>query len=107
MYVAFNWDFMDRILIRVLLTCQMGYGSRTLQALNSFYSGEYFSLDESSFIPEVEYPDPSAIDPVCSPLSLSQLQFLTFPLVDRPPHRDTFSSSSECHATSPSTVNRA
>ena len=28
-------------------------------------------------------------------------------LVNRPPHRNTFSSSSECHATSPSTVSRA
>ena len=68
---------------------------------------ESLYFDKSSFIPEVEYLDPSAIDPVCSPLSLSQLQFFTFPLVDRPPHRDTFSSSSECHATSPSTINRA
>ena len=71
------------------------------------HDSECLYFDESSFILEVEYPDPSAIDPVCSPLSLSQLQFFTFPLVDRPPHRDTFSSSSECHATSPSTVNGA
>src|SRR5438105_4107702 len=41
----------------------MGYGSRALQALNSFYSGEYFNLDESSK-PEVHYPDGAAIDPV-------------------------------------------
>ncbi|KAF8906316.1 GNAT acetyltransferase 2-domain-containing protein [Gymnopilus junonius] len=40
----------------------MGYGSRALQALNSFYSGEYFNLDESSK-PEVHYPNPSNIDP--------------------------------------------
>ncbi|KAF8632043.1 hypothetical protein AX15_002085 [Amanita polypyramis BW_CC] len=40
----------------------MGYGSRALQALNSFYSGEYFSLDES-IAPEKEYPDPATIDP--------------------------------------------
>lgn len=45
----------------------MGYGSRALQALNSFYSGEYFNLDESSSKLETDYPDPSAIDPVCSP----------------------------------------
>ncbi|KDR80752.1 hypothetical protein GALMADRAFT_222352 [Galerina marginata CBS 339.88] len=40
----------------------MGYGSRALQALNSFYSGEYFNLDESTK-PEARYPDPSIIDP--------------------------------------------
>ncbi|CAL1712686.1 unnamed protein product [Somion occarium] len=39
----------------------MGYGSRALQALNSFYSGEYFNLDENP-APEPSYPDPSAID---------------------------------------------
>lgn len=43
---------------------QMGYGSRALQALNSFYSGEYLSLDESSR-PDIQYPDPAAIEPVC------------------------------------------
>ena len=41
----------------------MGYGSRALQALNSFYSGEYLSLDESSR-PDVQYPNPAAIEPV-------------------------------------------
>lgn len=41
----------------------MGYGSRALQALNSFYSGEYFNLDESNK-PEFSYPDAAAIDPV-------------------------------------------
>ncbi|RDB21639.1 RNA cytidine acetyltransferase [Hypsizygus marmoreus] len=40
----------------------MGYGSRALQALNSFYSGEYFNLDESTRM-ETEYPDAAAIDP--------------------------------------------
>ncbi|PPQ68401.1 hypothetical protein CVT26_006073 [Gymnopilus dilepis] len=40
----------------------MGYGSRALQALNAFYSGEYFNLDEASK-PEVQYPNPAAIDP--------------------------------------------
>ena len=41
----------------------MGYGSRALQALNSFYSGECLSLDESSK-QDTEYPDPTAIEPV-------------------------------------------
>jgi N-acetyltransferase 10 len=43
--------------------CQMGYGARALQALNSFYSGEYFNLAESSQ-PETVYPDAAAFDPV-------------------------------------------
>ena len=41
----------------------MGYGSRALQALNAFYSGEYFNVDEAAQ-PEQSYPDPSAIDDV-------------------------------------------
>lgn len=44
----------------------MGYGSRAVQALNSFYSGEYFNLDESNKA-EASYPDVAAIDPVRSP----------------------------------------
>lgn len=41
----------------------MGYGSRALKALNSFYSGEYFNLDET-LRPESLYPDAAAIDKV-------------------------------------------
>ncbi|KAG8215554.1 GNAT acetyltransferase 2-domain-containing protein [Butyriboletus roseoflavus] len=40
----------------------MGYGSRALKALNSFYSGEYFTLSEHSHS-EPFYPDASLIDP--------------------------------------------
>jgi N-acetyltransferase 10 len=50
----------------------MGYGARALQALNSFYSGEYFNLAESSQ-PESMYPDAAAFDPV-SPDSASLFQ---------------------------------
>lgn len=39
----------------------MGYGSKALRALNSFYSGECFNLDEA-LSEEHSYPDPSAID---------------------------------------------
>ncbi|GBE81439.1 hypothetical protein SCP_0311680 [Sparassis crispa] len=39
----------------------MGYGTRALQALNPFYSGEYFNWDEVSSL-EHAYPDPAAID---------------------------------------------
>ena len=46
-----------------LISIQMGYGSRALQALNSFYSGEYFSLNESSR-PESRYPDVAEVEPV-------------------------------------------
>jgi N-acetyltransferase 10 len=41
----------------------MGYGSRALKALNCFYSGEYFNLDEATPA-EPSYPDASALDPV-------------------------------------------
>jgi len=39
----------------------MGYGSRALEALNAFYSGEYFNLDENARA-ETEYPDFGAVD---------------------------------------------
>lgn len=42
----------------------MGYGARALQCLNSFYSGEYFNLDEST-APEQLYPDPTIVEEVC------------------------------------------
>lgn len=41
----------------------MGYGSRALQALNSYYSGEFFNLEEET-APEAAYPDPSFVDEV-------------------------------------------
>jgi N-acetyltransferase 10 len=41
----------------------MGYGSRALKALNSYFSGEYVSLDEGDG-QEESYPDPSFVDPV-------------------------------------------
>ncbi|KAF8269189.1 DUF699-domain-containing protein [Lactarius quietus] len=39
----------------------MGYGARALQALNVYYFGEYFNLDESAK-PEVSYPNAVAVD---------------------------------------------
>ena len=42
---------------------QMGYGARALKALNSYYSGEYLSLDES-MREEPSYPNAAAFDPV-------------------------------------------
>jgi N-acetyltransferase 10 len=48
----------------------MGYGARALQALNAYYSGEYFNLEESSK-PEVSYVDVMAIDEVCKNLPSS------------------------------------
>ncbi|EJC97851.1 DUF699-domain-containing protein [Fomitiporia mediterranea MF3/22] len=39
----------------------MGYGARALQALNSYYSGEYFNLDET-IREERSYPNPAAFD---------------------------------------------
>jgi hypothetical protein len=53
----------------------MGYGSRALNALNSFYSGEYFNLDEASR-PEPSYPDAAAIDKVGPQILLAALSKL-------------------------------
>jgi len=36
----------------------MGYGARALQALNSFYNGEYFNLDEA-MLPDAAAEDAS------------------------------------------------
>ena len=41
----------------------MGYGARAMQALNAFYSGQYFNLDEA-IEAEQSYPEPSRIDEV-------------------------------------------
>ena len=41
----------------------MGYGSRALQALNEFYSGDYVNLDEIEKAEE-SYPDPGVVEPV-------------------------------------------
>lgn len=40
----------------------MGYGSRALKALNSFYSGELFNLDENVTSKEVEHADTATVD---------------------------------------------
>ena len=53
----------------------MGYDSKALEALNAFYSGEYFNLDENARA-ETEYPDLRAMDHVS--LLNYHLQFLTY-----------------------------
>jgi len=87
----------------------MGYGSRALQALNSFYSGEYFNLDEGSR-PETSYPDPAAIDPVCaiqcyfdSPLNV----VTTTHAVNRSTHRHSHCSRCYSNAAIAATINGA
>ncbi len=53
----------------------MGYGARALQALNSFYSGEYFNLDEVP-VDEPSYPNVAKVDPVSffvNPITLRSL----------------------------------
>ncbi|TBU61958.1 GNAT acetyltransferase 2-domain-containing protein [Dichomitus squalens] len=39
----------------------MGYGARALQALNAYYSGQYFNVDEA-IDAEQSYPDPATFD---------------------------------------------
>jgi N-acetyltransferase 10 len=81
----------------------MGYGSRALQALNSFYSGEYFNLDESTPA-ELEYPDPAATDLV-RPSSPRLIFVLIDSLTDnRPSNRQTNRPSRVSHAPTPATA---
>jgi N-acetyltransferase 10 len=42
----------------------MGYGARALQALNAYYSGEYFNLHESAKV-DVTYSNIVMINEVC------------------------------------------
>lgn len=54
----------------------MGYGSRALQALNSFYSGELLNLDEVMAEMEVEtFEDIAKVDEVRSLVSLSLFKY--------------------------------
>lgn len=41
----------------------MGYGARALDALNAYYSGEYFNLDESAKA-DISHSDPVALNQV-------------------------------------------
>ncbi|KAJ7652167.1 GNAT acetyltransferase 2-domain-containing protein [Mycena polygramma] len=45
----------------------MGYGSRALEALNSFYSGEYYNFDEAESAPP-SYPNLGEFDPASADL---------------------------------------
>jgi N-acetyltransferase 10 len=55
----------------------MGYGSRALKALNSFYSGEYFNLvSENTLTNEPSYPDATSIDDVSTVFSLKAVNQL-------------------------------
>ncbi|KAI1794931.1 DUF699-domain-containing protein [Ganoderma leucocontextum] len=40
----------------------MGYGARALQALNAYFSGEYFDVGEGAMEAEQAYPDPANVD---------------------------------------------
>ncbi|KAM5539482.1 hypothetical protein V8D89_006934 [Ganoderma adspersum] len=40
----------------------MGYGARALQALNAYFSGEYFDVGEGAMEAEQSYPDPASFD---------------------------------------------
>ena len=48
----------------------MGYGARALQALNAYYSGEYFDVGEAARAEE-EYPDPANFNEVSSITSVT------------------------------------
>jgi hypothetical protein len=59
----------------------MGYGARALQALNAYYSGEYFNLDESVKANALN-PDTMTINEVCHSLSYQLTRSL--PLISPP-----------------------
>jgi hypothetical protein len=83
----------------------MGYGSRALQALNSFYSGEYFNLDENVTSKEVEHTDAVTIDSVCSRTFFSTLYHCSLiPLSDdKSPDGKSDGASTNSHGTTPPT----
>lgn len=64
----------------------MGYGARALQALNAYYSGEYFNLDESAKVDD-PYFDAVTTDEVCHTLPHQLTRSL--PLVSPPPFLPT------------------
>jgi len=53
----------------------MGYGARALEALNAYYSGEYFNLDETKM--DVAHSDIATINEVCQKLCRHLLNKLT------------------------------
>lgn len=55
----------------------MGYGARALQALNAYYSGEYFNLDETGKV-DVAYSDIVAVNKVCQKPCCHLPEKLTF-----------------------------
>ena len=69
----------------------MGYGTRALHALNSFYSGEYFNFSEAT-APEGEYPDPMAIDRVSV-----HFLYIVLSMFDRPDWVFTSGGFIECY----------
>jgi hypothetical protein len=59
----------------------MGYGARALQALNAYFSGEYFNLDETAKV-DVAYSDIASINEVCqnhASISQESLPFISPP----------------------------
>jgi N-acetyltransferase 10 len=51
----------------------MGYGARALKALNAYYSGEYFNLEEEARA-QPTYADTAAVPSVCLWLSCHDLK---------------------------------
>ena len=50
----------------------MGYGARALQALNAYFSGEYFDVGEGAMEAEQSYPDPANFDEVRAATTVSR-----------------------------------
>lgn len=86
----------------------MGYGARALQALNAFYSGEYFNLDETTQAEE-SYPDPSIVDEVRSSSSAksSVIHAIFFDTVGFLADGQTDDPCGECYASAIATPHGA
>jgi hypothetical protein len=83
----------------------MGYGARALQALNAYYSGEYFNLDESAKV-DVAYSDIATISEVChKPRRHPKEAYLS--LVRHASHRPSYCQISHCYAPPVAKTHRA
>ena len=83
----------------------MGYGARALQALNAYYSGEYFNLDETAKV-DAAYSDIAAINEVCqNHAAISKEAYLS--LVRHASHRQSYCQISHFYASSIAETHRA
>jgi hypothetical protein len=84
----------------------MGYGARALQALNAYYSGEYFNLDETARV-NTAYSDIATIDKVCQKTMPSSPKEAYHSLVRHASHRPSYCQISHRYASPIAKTHRA